>query len=184
MIDPNTSPDDHGGDRLTVAELVDAGVPDPRLADRVRKILAEAGAAAGMPVDASPAAEAGAIRETVMGVVAELTTDELVAMLDHFNRFDGTPSMASPLESWVEEAAITASAQTDREQLGRASRAYEDHFGFPPVVRAEGRSATDVAAILSAAITTTAAQELARVRSDVSAILDARMLRAASARRD
>ncbi len=161
----------------TVAEVVTTAVPDPVAGQRALEVLESQGIDASQLVDP---ADDGAIRAAVRSVLTGLSTAGLIQLLDYFKRFDGTTAKATSPASEQEEQAITDSPGSDRAALTDAAVAYERHFGFVPVVRAAGRSAADVTAILQAAVTTTPADELARVRDDVCAIIDQRVVMAAA----
>jgi len=167
---------------ILVREIVATCIPEPAVAERVLTRLADSGTPAAQEIHDT--AESAPIATAVRSVVAQLSTGSLIDLLGCFKRFDGTGESAAEELSRQEEAAVASSAQAARRDLVDVAIAYEQHFGFHPVVRAEGRSAADIARILRAAMSTPPAAELARVRADVSAILEERIARVAGTRRD
>lgn len=159
----------------TTGELLRAALPGEALIGAVLAGAAEAG------IGEHDRADGEANTDTVRGIVAEtiqaMPNGALIDLLGGFGRFDGTGEGENAAQSAVEEATAAGSPQTDRARLVAAARAYETYFGFPPVVHAAGRPASELASIVEVAVATPPAAELARVRADVAAILDGRLVR-------
>jgi hypothetical protein len=149
------------------AELA-AVVADVGLVDA---LLAELRVAPWDDLPAGPAVEAA-----LASVVGALSTGRLVDLLDTFGSLGVPGTGARPDRSRTEEGALLASPGADQAALAQAAARYQRRFGFKPVVDAGGRPAAGLAALLDGALEHDAADELARSRAAVCAILASRLL--------
>jgi 2-oxo-4-hydroxy-4-carboxy--5-ureidoimidazoline (OHCU) decarboxylase len=157
------------GDRFlpAVGDVVGSAVADPALA-------AELVAALGTTrYDRLP--DASTITATTARVVQGLSNGRLIDLLEGFNRFGEHGGGGRPELSSEEEAAIAGSDAAEQADLLAAARAYEERFGFRPVVAARGRDAAAVTAVLREGLDHNATTELSRTRAAVADILAARI---------
>ena len=117
------------------------------------------------------------VRSVIDHNMQDASVGTLIDLAATFGRFDGGDAGAQPDQSAREESDVHGSPAADRAQLAAAAVAYEDHFGFPPVVPASGRSAGDLTTELQEAVHRTPAAELDRLRFNIAAIFDQRLVR-------
>lgn len=158
----------------TTRAALDHSIPDPALRKQILARLAERGVGRHHDIDLEIA------RAVLAEAIATMSNGRLVDLASTFGRFDGADPGALPDQSALEEDAIARSPQDDRVDLVAAAVDYERHFGFPPVVQAEGRPAREIAEIVRQGMRRSPAEELARVRRDIAGILDARLVRVAT----
>ncbi|WP_353112962.1 2-oxo-4-hydroxy-4-carboxy-5-ureidoimidazoline decarboxylase [Microbacterium sp.] len=113
-------------------------------------------------VDARPYESVAALVDAAMEAAAPLTEAELDAALAHHPRIGERAQGASAEAAHArrEQAGVDASAA---EALAAGNRAYEERFDRVFLVRAAGRSAQDILALLQQRLGNTDEQELAVV---------------------
>lgn len=113
-------------------------------------------------VDGRPYASIDALKSAAMEVAAPLTEAELDGALAHHPRIGERPKGESAEASLArkEQAGVDAAAA---EALAEGNRAYEEKFDRVFLVRAAGRSADDILALLRQRLGNTPEQELAVV---------------------
>lgn len=120
------------------------------------------------------------VRTILSNLMETVSTGTLIDLASTFGRFDRDNDGAQPDQSAQEEKRLHQSPVADQDRLAATARAYEEHFGYPPVLPATGMSAQEIDAVLRESFERTPAVELARLRSSMATIFDARLVRMAT----
>ncbi len=158
----------------TTAVGLGESLPDPVLSEEVLARLENLGVSRHGEIDLE------IVRPVLAEAIAALSNGRLIDLASRFGHFDGTSAGPLPDQSMLEEDAIAQSPQDDQAILVSAANEYERHFGFPPLVKAEGRSAGEIAEVVRQGIGRSPVHELERVRRDIAGILDARLIHIAT----
>lgn len=152
-----------------------ATLPAGPLLDGVLSRSMTAGSLAHEPIDL------GAVREILREALVSSSVGMLIDLASTFGRFDDTDVGDHPEQSVIEEENRNRSPVFDQGRLAETARHYEQHFGFPPVISARGRSARELDSAIRAAMGNSPAEELQRLRTSTMEIYDARLVRVCAA---